>query len=155
MRRLSLTTLLSILAVLVLALPANAGWLWCKSDPVISLNGTVVDIVVAIPVDYVPAVNGPTQYEIATPRGVERQLILNDIGYNGHGSEVVFTDGPGIVRDNQIDTTVSVYVPIDESTLAEGETVPLEMTITPTNGEQVTVMGTTDGTTVELTIIGQ
>jgi hypothetical protein len=155
MRRFVISTLLPILAMLALATPADAGWIWCKTDPVVRLNGTLVDILIAIPLDSVPAVNGPTQFEIQTPRGVERELILNDLGYNGHGSEVVFTDGPGVVLNQEFPTTIRVHVPIDETKLGPNETVPLEVTVTPINGEQLVVLGDAELTTVRTTILGQ
>lgn len=155
MRRFVISTLLPIMAILALAVPADAGWIWCRTDPVVRLDGTLVDILIAIPVDYVPAVNGPTRFEIQTPRGVERELILNDVGYNGYGSEVVFTDGPGAVRDKEFPTTIKVQVPIDETKLGPDETVPLEVTVTPINGEQLVVLGDAELTTVRTTILGQ
>lgn len=155
MRRLALGTLVSVLMMAALATQASAGLLWCRSDPVVRLDGTLVDIVIAIPVDYVPAVNGATHFEVRTAKGATRELILNDVGYNGHGSEVVFTDGPGWVKDKKVPTSVRVHVPIDETKLAPGETVPVEVTVTPANGEQLVVVGTSELTTVDLTVLGQ
>lgn len=153
MKRFVIGTIVPLLAVLSLSLPVNAGFMWCKTDPVITLNGTIVDITTAIPLEYVPLVNGPVTYEIRTPKDTERHLILNDAGF-GHGSEVVFLDGSGTIQDNEIPTRISVHVPVDTSSLAPNETVPVEMVITPANGTQLVVTGTSSSTTASLVVVG-
>ncbi len=55
---------------------------WCKSDPVVSLNGTLVDITVGIPLEYEPLVTGPVRIEVQTPESVERELVLSGPGFN-------------------------------------------------------------------------
>jgi len=130
------------------AAPASAGMAWCKSDPVVTLNNAIVDVSVAIPLEYVPLVNGPVQYEIQTPVSTKRQVIVNDVGYNGHGSEVIFKDGSGTVKDGQIPTTVRVYIPIDKGRLAPGEVVPAELTVI---ADDVTVL-VEQGTSSQLTV---
>ncbi len=154
MRRLVISTLIPILAILVLTLPARAGLIWCKSDPVVSLNGTLVDIQVDIPLDYVPLVNGPTRIEIQTPKSVVRELILSGPGFNGYGEEVLFTDGGGIVQDNQIPTTIKVRVPIDESGLGAGEVVPVRVTVIAESALPVVTEGTSELTKVDLWVTG-
>lgn len=152
MRRIVVPVLVSLLVVLVVAGPVNAG-MWCKADPVISLNGAVVDISVAIPLEYVLLVNGPVVYEVRTPKSVDRQVVFNDLGF-GHGSEIVFTDGSGVVTDDQIPMRVRVHVPIDESKLAPGETVPAELTVIDPLGGIHVVEGTSERTDLKVTIQG-
>ncbi len=155
MRHPLLSALSAILAVLVLVLPASAGYTWCKSDPVISLDGTLVDITVAVPLEYVPAVNGPINIEVKTPKTVQRELVLSDLGYNGHGVVVVFTDGSGVVQDKEFQADIMVEVPVDSSQLAPGEVVPVEVTVLPDNALPVTIEGTSNKTKVELMITGR
>ncbi|MEA2598977.1 MAG: hypothetical protein QOF01_5446, partial [Thermomicrobiales bacterium] len=64
--RLPRLTVLGLMA-LVLALQINtasAGISWCRADPGVALNGTVVQIWVAIPLEYQPLVDGPIQVTI-------------------------------------------------------------------------------------------
>ncbi len=148
MRRLVVTTGIVLGAVFGLATPASAALGWCRADPVITLNDAVVDVSVAIPLKYTALVNGPVQYEIQTPMSTERHVILNDVGYNGYGSKVIFKDGSGTVQDGQIPTTVRVYIPIDKQRLAPGEVVPAELTII---ADDVTVL-VEQGTSSQLTV---
>lgn len=40
MRRLVVSVVVPLLVFLAATLPAHAGFSWCKSDPVVELNGT-------------------------------------------------------------------------------------------------------------------
>ncbi len=147
-----------LLAVLLVpaAHPARAGVLWCKSDPIYRLNGTFVDVTVDIPLEVVLLVNGPVHYEIQTPPAIDRALILNDLGYNGHGVTTQFTDQTdGVLQGSAFLTTVTVTVPLDRSRLPVGATVPARLNVFPLNGTLTVVEGTTDGTTLSLWITGQ
>ncbi len=147
------TVSVALLAVLCLAFPAQGAVTWCKTDPVVQLNSTLVDIQLEIPLEYVPLVNGPTRFEVQTPNSTVRELILSDLGYNGHGTEVIFTDGGGAVKDSEIPTEIEVYVPIDESQLVDEESVPARLTVTAENALPVVFEGTTELTWAELSII--
>lgn len=153
-----LTTLVPLVAALLLALPVHSrpahAAIWCKSDPVVSLNGTLVDVTVAIPLDYVPLVNGPVYYEIRTPKGVVRKLVVSDLGYNGYGVRVVFGDMTGTVTNKRFPTLVRAKVPIDKSKLPAGTVVPAELTVLPHNGSLLVKQGTTDLVELKLTVLG-
>lgn len=99
--------------------------------------------------------NGPIQYEIQTPMSTKRQVILNDVGYNGHGSKVIFKDGSGTVQDGQIPTTVRVYIPIDKQRLAPGEVVPAELTVIDDDVTVLVEQGTSSQLTVNTVITGR
>ena len=158
MMRPMLAVLLATLAVAMPASPARAGWSWCRSDPVVTIGGTTVDISVAIPEEYLPAAvgaDGSMRFEIRTPKGVKRHVVLSDLGYNLQRAEIAFADGGGSVTDGLIPTRVAVQVPMDESLLAPGEVVPVELTVVPVNGAPVVVQGTSERTVVDLTLLGQ
>jgi hypothetical protein len=144
-----------VLLVLVISMPANAGRLWCKSDPVILLDGRVVDVTVSIPLEMTFAVNGPVEFTIWTPAGVDRSVIVQDIGYMGQGATVIFKNSRGTVRDNKIPTVVRVIVPIDEAKLGSNDDVPVELSIIPENSWPTVAYGTHLGTSVSLTILGR
>lgn len=154
MRRFAVGVAIGMGAFLGLAAPAQAGLAYCKVDPVIMLDGTVVDVTAGIPFKYVPLVNGPVQYEIAVPESVDRQLILNDLGYNGHGSIVTFVDTDAEVENGAIPTSMRVHVPIDTTRLAPGEVVPAELSITVDDLTLISVQGTTELTGTDVAVEG-
>lgn len=145
--------------ILLLALVLNvqfveAGRLWCKADPVVTLDGRTVSITLAIPLEYLLLVDGPTLIEITTPPAVNRQLIVNDVGFL-RGSIVIFKDGGGAVEDGQIPVKITASVSIDETRLAPGETVPMQITVLTDYLLYETVTGTTEKTTMKLVVYGR
>jgi len=155
LRSLRIPPLLVLLVLLATAHPVTAGVLWCKSDPIISLNGTLVDVTVDIPLDKVPLVIGPVAYTIQTPASVVRSVVLSDPGFNAKGITVRFTNRDGGIDGKRMLTTVKVTVPLDKTQLSAGTTVPARLTVFPHNGTPVVVEGTTDLTRVTLWITGQ
>jgi hypothetical protein len=150
---------LLLMVASLLPTSASAGVLWCRADPVVSLNATVVDVWVEIPLQYVLLVDGPVVYTIETPSSVDTALVLNDPGYNLQGSEVVFEENDDLaVSGKEFETRFSVTVPIDESRLDPGETVPARLSILVLLGGKLvkltTVEDTTDGVTTTQWIKG-
>ncbi len=116
------------------------------------LNGAVVEFSIAILLEYVPLVNGPVVYEVTTPKEVERHLIVTDLGYNGYGTEVHFSDGNGIVQDGAFRTDVRVYIPIDTAHLGPRAVVPTELSILMDDLTVVSTSGTSQKTTAEVVV---
>jgi hypothetical protein len=85
MRRFTGSIVMAFLTLLLAALPASAGHEWCEKDPIVRLNGTTVQILVAVQAENQHLVNGPIAVEIATPRGTLREILFTDDGFNGHG----------------------------------------------------------------------
>lgn len=152
MNRFGVCILLPLLIILSLAPPAQASWSWCKSDPIVTLDARLVDIQVDIPLEYVPLVNGPTSFEIQRPKLVESAVIVSDMGYMGYGTRIQFTDGAGVIKENEFATKIQVKVPIDKSRLADGEVVPAKVTVTTDNASPVVVEGTSDLTSARIII---
>ena len=148
MRPLLTALSLGILALLMLAAPAGAGVTWCRVDPIVSLNGTVVQILVAVPDQYVAAVNGPIAVDIATDRTVTHELLFTDAGFNGHGETVAFSDyfqyhPPRSLLANEFPAQIKVSVPMNGSLLpVGGPPVPVEVTVIPANGPTIVYYGT-------------
>ena len=158
MKRALLITLLLPLIVLARPLPARAAGidaLWCKSDPVVLLNGTIVDITAEIPLEYLSLVNGPVAYVVQTPTNVTRSVVVTDLGYNGYGATVKFTNRTWGLEGKRFWTSVRVTVPIDRSRLAVGESVPVRLTVFPQNALPMVIEGTSAGTVMSLWIRGQ
>lgn len=147
MRRFVLTTLFSLLAILVLAAPVGADG-WCQADPIVRLNGTtLVQVLVAIPVVYVPLVDDPTRVEMKTPQQVQRELLYVDAGFNGKGEDFSFSDiGGGNMTATQYRVWIKVTVPVDYD---DGD-VPVRVTVIPSNGPTQVFFGDHKGT--ELTM---
>lgn len=91
MRRFTLPIFVVLLSLLVLAGPVGADD-WCEADPIVALNGTTVQILIAIPPQYEQYVDGPIGVEIGTPSSVTRTVLFTDSGFNGHGETVSFYD---------------------------------------------------------------
>ncbi|MGH9176226.1 MAG: hypothetical protein ACRD1H_17800, partial [Vicinamibacterales bacterium] len=148
MRRATASILLALAAILVFALPAGATRNWCLRDPIVSLNGQPVQIWIAIPAEYEPAVNGPIEVRIFAPKNVSRKLLYVDDGFNGHGEDVRLEDDSNLRKygDGSFDAIVRVKAPLDSNTFqrlgGDDQKIPLRLTIT-TNGELLTRL---DGT---------
>jgi hypothetical protein len=151
MRRSGTAGIVLLLALVLNVQFAEAGRLWCKADPIVTLDGRIVSISLAIPLEYLLLVTGPTVIEITTPPDVERVLIVNDVGFL-HGSIVRFKDGGGKVVDGEIPVTITASVPIDTSRLEPDATVPLEITVLTDYLLYETAIGTTERTTMKLDI---
>ena len=112
------TRLMAIVAaglMLVLASStASAGWAWCARDPIVRLNGALVQIIVSVPQEYRDAVNGPIQVDVLTPAGVSQELVFTDEGFNGYGEAVRFISSPNMpMFGSTFSTVIRVRVPID------------------------------------------
>lgn len=162
MRRLFLPALLSLMILLAAALPSQAGLEWCPSDPVVEIGGVSVQIIVALPEQYMEAVTGPTHVEIITPKGVERELISTDSGFLGHGEVVTFLDAEGGDLEGKarrhsrkgLPVLVRVRVPIEASTLASIGSVPVALTIIPEGRDAFTTYGDSEGTQKAFSVKG-
>lgn len=146
MRRFTTGVVLALLSLLLVPLPATAGLEWCPKDPVVELNGVRVEILVAIPAEYVGLVNGPIDVAIATPRGTERTLVFTDDGFNGYGEVVRFTDLDGAPQTS-FPARITVVVP-----LSRDSAIPVQVTVTPATGGGVVVQGTSSNVTVAVRI---
>lgn len=133
LRRFATAATLGLLAVIILAFPATAGVNWCRSDPIVRLNGTDVQILVAVPEEFVKFVNGPIHVKIKAPKDVEREIIMTDAGFNGHGEKVSMNGRRGAINaDGSFDIEVRVHVPFSDEVGAfvkvPGEGAPVHIT---------------------------
>jgi len=97
--------------MVVSASTATAGVGWCRSDPVIMVNGDVADIFVTAPAEALLVVTGPTQIVVTTPPEVDAALIVSTLGF-GRGEIVEFEQSNSLkVRDDGIDLRIQVFVP--------------------------------------------
>ena len=156
MKRVLRAPLIGLLALVVLALPVTAGEIsWCETDPIVSLNGTAVQILVALPQDQVPLVTGPTVVRIAIPSDAVVAVLLTDPGFNGHGEVVTWETSGSLQPGQPIPVQIAISVPIDTSKLAGDSLVPVRVTVVPDNATPLVAWGTSRGTSVPLAVTGR
>jgi hypothetical protein len=140
--------MIGVVAVLVMALPAVAGREWCAKDPIVALNGNVVQILVAVPEGMDVDVTGPIHVAIETPEDVTHELLFTDSGFNGFGETVAFESVPGkIKRDGSFKAEIDVTVPV------AAEPLPMQVTVI-TDTETIVREGSTSGMTIKLMVGG-
>src|SRR5215204_2219979 len=74
--RMAQACLLAVVLLTFNGLTTSASIGWCRSDPVLQIDDALADVFVSIPIESVPQVNGPTQFVITTPAGVESAVLL-------------------------------------------------------------------------------
>lgn len=100
-------------AALALA-PTRAGGAargWCKSDPLIAIDGGLADIFIAAPLKILLAVTGPTEFVVTLPEGVDGVLLLGGVGF-GRGETLRFETSRKLARTpDGIEVKVAARVP--------------------------------------------
>lgn len=124
MRRFAVGALLALLSLSMVAAPATpaaAGFGWCRSDPIVLIDGHIADIFLTAPLTAPLKVTGPNQFVITTPEGVDAHLILALIGF-GRGEVVRFETSPELQRqaNGQIEIEIAAYVPARDSSMPVG-----------------------------------
>jgi hypothetical protein len=102
-----------VLAGLALASAADAAAIrnWCRTDPVVSVDGELADVFIAAPVEAPLLVTGPNEVVVAVPEGVRAEVILNDLGF-GRGTETTVEASRQLrVTERGVEVRVEVYVP--------------------------------------------
>lgn len=120
MKRYATAAILALIALTVSAAPISAGHGWCRSDPLVQIDGRIVNIYVTAPLSAPLKVTGPTQVVVTTPPGVDSYLILSDLGF-GRGEIVTFETSPALKTTEQgIEVKVAVFVPASDSSMPVG-----------------------------------
>ncbi len=96
-----------------LAIPsASAGFRgWCRTDPLISLDGELANIFVSAPLQMLARNNGPVEYVVTVPEDVRAHLILIGVGF-GRGERCRFETSRKLRKtDEGIELKIAVTVP--------------------------------------------
>lgn len=150
MRRSGVIALLMLLALWLTGIPASAGKGWCRSDPIVRINGADLQVWVAIPIDDLPDVIGPIQIELVVPRGSINEIVYVDDGFNGFGEAFRWAHGDSAVAsDGSLTVTARVSVPI-----RNGRYVPMQVELIPGNGIASAVYGETVGVEIDVALHG-
>ncbi len=135
------SVLIPLVAVLFLALPAQAALKWCKADPIVRLGGVEYQLIVAVPEGNVPEVNGPLRFEVYSPKETAQELLFTDSGYNGHGETVV-------MKRHKSEKTHRFYLKVPRS----NDNFPVQLQVFE-NGQLIqTVEGDTRGFSVKVPV---
>lgn len=155
MKRRCLSAILALSALLELAFPASAGLSWCKTDPIVTISGTAVQILVSLPQEYTQYVDGAIKVNLTTTKGVDRRVIITDSGYNGNGETVNWSEDNSLSNFfGALPVGITVRIPMDQSEVNRAK-VPMMVEVIPENGPQVVFVGTAEKATTLVHIIGQ
>jgi hypothetical protein len=141
MRRFALI-MTAILAIFgTFALRADAGKGWCRSDPVVDLNGIRINVIVSIPWDSQYDALGPINVTFTAPRTSNLTVVSTDAGFNGYGESVtLLLNNQQIAPDGSFTLITKVSVP-----MRGNQFVPMQVSIIPQSGQSITVQGYTVG----------
>lgn len=119
MRRVSLprASLVALLAIVLLASAplASASIRWCKTDPIVEIDGREVNIFVFGERALKERATGPTEVTVTVPPHVQADLVSTDDGFNGHGERVTFETSKWLhVTPDGVQIQVAVRVPADD-----------------------------------------
>jgi hypothetical protein len=92
--------------------PASAGFRgWCRTDPLIALDGELANIFVSAPLKMLTKNSGPVDYVVTVPVGVTTQLVLTGVGF-GRGERCRFETSRKLKKTEEgIELHVAVTVP--------------------------------------------
>jgi hypothetical protein len=139
---------LSLLALLLLAMPASAGVTWCRADPWVELNGVEVRIWVMIPAEYEKLVTGPIRVTVYAPNKVSKEITFLDEGFLGHGEEVRFKNRGKVNDDGTFPVDIKVKVPLNSKQLRNDyglHEIPVLVEIIASDGQLIHVEGSNHG----------
>ena len=113
--RLPSALLAALLAVTVLVQGTDAQRAWCKTDPIVVIDGATADVFVSAPlgsmVQALLTVTGPNQIVVTVPQGVNAWLLLTDVGF-GRGNVLTFAQSSDLHETaGGIEVRVQVFVP--------------------------------------------
>jgi len=112
-----LTTAIALIAVFAVVTSASAGRAWCRADPVLLIDGEVVDIQVSSSLEMYDSATGPIQMVVKVERGTRANVVLEDFGF-GHGYDIKIETVNRLKRG--VLAEVQIYAPADDSSLPVG-----------------------------------
>lgn len=121
----------ALFAVIVLALlagpwvqGASASKAWCRTDPVVVIDGHITDVFVAGPLEALLVATGPTEIVVTVPAGIDAWLLLADVGF-GRGVNVSFAESDDLTASRSgVEIDVAVFVPASKNIPVRVEVAP-------------------------------
>jgi len=150
MRRCALIALTALLTLLPFATPVSAGKGWCRSDPIVTLNGVQLQLLIAIPVEEQANVIGPIAVTMVAPKASKMTVVYTDSGFNGFGESInLAANSDRIGIDGTFTVKAILSVPMRGNNF-----IPMQVEIIPDSGESVFVEGQAIGVTITLHLAG-
>ena len=104
---------------------ASASKAWCRTDPVVVIDGYITDIFVSGPLSALLTVTGPTELVVTVPTGVNAWVLLADLGF-GRGTNVTFQESDELTKTRRgVEIEVAAYVPSSD------EAMPVRVEVAP------------------------
>ena len=108
-----------LLGLAALALPAAlvpraaaATHGWCRTDPIVRIDGQTADILLSSHLEMRLLATGPAEVVVAVPTGVSARLVATDPGFGGNGYDVRFEESGRLDDDEQVlEVRIKVYAP--------------------------------------------
>jgi hypothetical protein len=125
MRLRIMSIMLGLTALLFSVTPASAGRVWCSRDPVIKVNGQVVDVLVSSYTEMNASANGPVQLIVTVPVGSSASVLATDNGF-GYGYSVTIKTSSALTM-----TSKSTHVRVEVYTPAADATLPVKIDVKP------------------------
>lgn len=113
-RRTLITSAGLLSAGLVMPRSAEAARGWCRTDPLILIDGELADIFCTAPLSMLVKATGPTEFVVTLPKGVSGTLILAGPGFL-QGERLRFEYSHDLAKTSRkIEINVAVHVPAEE-----------------------------------------
>jgi hypothetical protein len=64
-----------LMSGLALGANAEAGVQWCEEDPLFIVNGSLLDVTTAIPMDAIDSIQGPIEFELLVPSNAVAAVV--------------------------------------------------------------------------------
>jgi hypothetical protein len=117
MKRIIIAVTLGALALLTAVMPVAASKGWCRTDPIVSIDGRTADIFISGPETAPLQVTGPNLVYVIVPVGVPASLVATDMGF-GHGTETNFLESSSLkVTEEGVEVLIGLYVPANDDTM--------------------------------------
>lgn len=115
MKKMSVTTAVALLLALIMgSTVVYAAIHWCPDDPVLSIGGTTVNVIIEVPEGTQELVNSPVEVKVHVPSNVDTDVISYGEGF-GQGETVEFIkDGKPVDPGDAIGVKVEVLVSATE-----------------------------------------
>lgn len=97
--------------VLLAPLEVVAGRQWCKTDPVVLIDGQLADILVMVPLEQLQEVDGATEIILTIPDASEAAMVSPGVGF-GYGEKLSIVKSPLLSRTaDWTEVKIEVLVP--------------------------------------------
>ena len=96
----------------------SAGRQWCRSDPVIMIDGEVADVLIYSSDAMAAAATGPVEIVVTLPPDMSGSVLATDLGFGGYGYAIRFDTSHKLrVTDSTIPVQIAVYAPATDTRL--------------------------------------